>query len=133
MDPTYDEKQPIYMQIVQRIYASILRGEYKAGDKLPAVIDAAIFFKVNHNTIQRVYGEMIREGIAVTRRGEGTFVTSDDTVLEALRKTLRQGYMENFWYQMRQLGYTDEAILDAIQSYLRQKESSSAPKQTNGE
>jgi GntR family transcriptional regulator len=63
------------------MYAQILRGEYRPGDKLPSVIDAAMHFKVNHNTIVRVYDEMTRQGIAVARRGKGTFVTEDRQVL----------------------------------------------------
>ncbi len=121
MDHIFDENQPIYFQIVQRICASILRGEYKAGDKLPGVIDAAMHFKVNHNTIQRVYTELIRQGVAVTRRGEGTFVTADETVLAALHKSLRQTFLENFCKQMQQLGYSDEEILETIQSYIQLK------------
>jgi DNA-binding transcriptional regulator YhcF (GntR family) len=81
MEEIFDENQPIYLQIVQRISAQILRGEFKPGDKLPAVIDAAMQFKVNHNTIHHAYQELIRQGVAVTRRGEGTFVTTEQTIL----------------------------------------------------
>ncbi|NMC79096.1 MAG: GntR family transcriptional regulator [Chloroflexi bacterium] len=124
MDHIFDPNQPIYLQIVQRICASILRGEYQPGDKLPGVIDAAMYFKVNHNTIQRVYQELIRQGIAITRRGEGTFVTTDEEVLKSLHVTLRQAFLEDFFRQMQQLGYSDEDILEAIRSYIRQKDGS---------
>jgi GntR family transcriptional regulator len=124
MDHIFDPNQPIYLQIVQRICASILRGEYQPGDKLPGVIDAAMYFKVNHNTIQRVYQELIRQGIAITRRGEGTFVTTDEEGLKSLHVTLRQAFLEDFFRQMQQLGYSDEDILEAIRSYIRQKDGS---------
>jgi GntR family transcriptional regulator len=120
MEHTFDENQPIYLQIMQRICASILRGEYQPGDKLPGVIDAAMHFKVNHNTIQRVYQELIRQGIAVTKRGEGTFVTTDAGVLDDLHRSMRATLLENFFLQMRQLGYSDDEILEAIRSYLQQ-------------
>ncbi|NMC14639.1 MAG: GntR family transcriptional regulator [Chloroflexi bacterium] len=119
MEEIFDENQPIYLQIVQRICAQILRGEFKPGDKLPAVIDAAMRFKVNHNTIHRAYLELIRQGIAVTRRGEGTFVTADQSVLDELHHRMRKTFLEDFIRQMRQLGFTNADIIETLQSYLQ--------------
>lgn len=121
MDALFDENQPIYIQIVQRICASILRGDYRAGDKLPAVIDAAMRFKVNHNTIQHAYGELVRQGVAVTRRGEGTFVTEDTAVLQALHDDLRRTFLDSFFRQMGELGYSDAEILEAIRTTIRER------------
>ncbi len=120
MDPIYDENQPIYLQIIQRICASILRGEYPPGAKLPAVIDAAMHFKVNHNTIQHVYGELMRMGVAVTRRGEGTFVTEDERVIQNLHDTMRRTFLDNFFEQMHALGYSNEEIQDTIRQFIDQ-------------
>lgn len=119
MDHIFDDTQPIYYQIVQRICTSILRGEYKPGDKLPSVIDAAMHFKVNHNTIQRVYQELIRQGVAVTRRGEGTFVTEDRLVLERLHEEMRQSLLQNFLIEMRRLGYSPAEIISALREYIQ--------------
>ena len=119
MDHIFDETQPIYHQIIQRMYARILRGEFGTGDKLPSVIDAAMYFKVNHNTIVRAYGEMVQQGIAVTRRGEGTFVTDDRRVLEGLHTGMRRSLIGNFLTEMRRLGYSSNEILDALQEYFQ--------------
>ncbi len=118
MDHIFDENQPIYLQIKNRINAMILRGNYQPGDKLPGVVDAAMHYKVNHNTIQRVYQELIRDGVAVSRRGEGTFVTDDVAVLENLRQGLQDYFLENFVEQMRQLGYQKQDLVQMLQAYL---------------
>lgn len=57
LDHIFDESQPIYQQIVQRINVRILRGEYPPGGKLPSVIEAAMIYKVNHNTVARAYSD----------------------------------------------------------------------------
>jgi GntR family transcriptional regulator len=119
MDHIFDNNQPIFLQIMQRIYAQILRGKYQPGDKLPSVIDAAMHFKVNHNTIVRVYNEMTRQGIAVTRRGEGTFVTEDRQVIEQLHHTMREALLNNFYTEMRRLGYSSDEILSAITHFVQ--------------
>lgn len=121
METEFDPNQPIYMQIMQRICARILRGDYKPGDRLPSLVDAGLQFNVNHNTIARVYLELARQGIVEARRGEGTFVTEDRAVLEALHESMRDSLMENFFTEMERLGYSVEEIDAAFQEYLRRK------------
>lgn len=118
MDHIFDENQPIYLQIKHRICARILREEFKPGDKLPGVVDAAMQYRVNHNTIQRVYQELIRDGVAVSRRGEGTFVTEDITVLKKMQGELQNYFLENFIQQMLRLGYRKEDLAQIVQSYV---------------
>jgi len=74
---------------------------------------------VNHNTIHRAYMELMRQGVAVTRRGEGTFVTTDQSILDQLHQSMRQTFVESFISQMRQLGFSNTDILEALQSYLQ--------------
>lgn len=122
MDTIFDETQPIYYQIVQRICAQVLRGEYKPGDKLPSVIEAAMHFKVNHNTMARVYTELVRQRVAVTRRGEGTFVTEDLKALEDLHHAMRVNQLQSFYEEMERLGYSAEEILSAMQMFIEKKQ-----------
>ncbi|MCE5207178.1 MAG: GntR family transcriptional regulator [Chloroflexi bacterium] len=122
MDHIFEENQPIYLQIIQRIYAQILRGVYQPGDKLPSVIEAAMTYKVNHNTIARVYSEIARAGVGVTRRGEGTFVTEDQTVLEQLHASMRRSLLENFITEMRRLGYSSSEILETLEQYIQDED-----------
>lgn len=118
MDHIFDENQPIYLQIKHRIFAMILREEFKPGAKLPGVVDAAMHYKVNHNTIQRVYQELMRDGVAVSRRGEGTFVTEDVAVLQTMQDELQDYFLENFVQQMQQLGFERENLAQIVQSYV---------------
>lgn len=128
MDHVFDETQPIYVQIMQRICAQILRGDYRPGDKLPSVIDAAMHFKVNHNTLARVYLELARQGIVETKRGEGTFVTEDRQVLDALHHAMRDSLLENFFTEMARLGYSTEEILVAMRAYIEKVRSQQSAK-----
>jgi GntR family transcriptional regulator len=119
MDHIFDDNQPIYLQIKQRIYAAILRGVYKPGDKLPGIVETAMQFKVNHNTIQRVYLELIREGIAISRRGEGTFVTEDVETLKSLEIELQTYFLENFIQEMLRLGYREDELASIVNDYIQ--------------
>ncbi|BBB49606.1 GntR family transcriptional regulator [Pelolinea submarina] len=121
MDHIFDENQPIYLQIKQRICAAILRGDYRPGDKLPGIVEMAMEFKVNHNTIQRVYMELIRDGIAISRRGEGTFVTQDSATLQKLENELEGYLLENFVREMQRLGHQEDELADILVQYIQSK------------
>lgn len=71
MGEKFDNTQPIYLQILQRLCQQLVRGEIKAGQKLPSIRDMALHMGVNPNTIQRVYNELEQLEIAETRRGLG--------------------------------------------------------------
>lgn len=118
MDHIFDENQPIYLQIKHRVCALILRGDFPAGARLPGVVEAAMQYKVNHNTIQRVYQDLVREGVAVSRRGEGTFVTGDLEVIQKMQKELQDYYLEGFVQQMLRLGHQKENLADIVQDYV---------------
>ena len=111
LDHIFDESQPIYQQIVQRINVRIIRGEYPPGGKLPSVIEAAMIYKVNHNTVARAYSELIRLGIAATQRGEGTFVTKDETKLERMAQEMKQALMTDFLQSAQALGISVDEII----------------------
>ena len=121
MDHIFNENQPIYLQIIKRIYSKILRGEYQPGNKLPSVIEAAMIYKVNHNTIAHVYSEIIHAGIGVTRRGEGTFITEDQAVLRDLHDSMRKSLLDDFVSEMRSYGYNSSEITDALIQTLKEE------------
>lgn len=113
----FTSSQPIYLQLVQRICRQIVRGELSPGDKLPSMRDMAVQVGVNPNTIQRVYTELEAIAVAETRRGQGTFVTSDENRLRRLREELMVNHVSAFLSDMREMGFTLEEILRGLKGH----------------
>lgn len=64
------------------------RGELDPGDRLPPVRTLAERLGVNRNTVQAAYRVLVRAGVAVSRRGAGTTITShEDAVTEGASGT----------------------------------------------
>jgi GntR family transcriptional regulator len=67
--------RPVYLQIVDEVRRQIALGILKADEPLPAVRQLATDLRVNPNTVQHAYRELLREGTVYVRRGRGTFVS----------------------------------------------------------
>src|SRR5680860_179846 len=83
---------PIYTQIVREIRRAIVRGEVKAGERLPAARVLADSLDVNMHTVLRAYTELREAGEIDLRRGRGAVVLArerlDAEVAAALNRLL---------------------------------------------
>jgi len=100
----FDESKPIYLQIADAIKKAIVRGEYGMGDKVPSVRELAIELKVNPNTVQHAYQELLREEVIFTKRGQGNFVTEDPEKLRELRESMLNQLVDKFVDDLKGIG-----------------------------
>lgn len=112
MDRSLEDNMPIYMQIMNRIRDAIASGELAAGDRVPSVREFASEFEVNPNTMQRALMELEREGILVSERAIGRFVTDDRSRIDAMRREAGSRAADAFIRQMADLGFSEEEMLD---------------------
>lgn len=114
MDLEFDDKMPIYLQIMDRIKMDIVTQKLKANDKLPSVREMSTILKVNPNTLQRAYQELERLGIVYTQRGMGTFVGERDTMVDELKQEMAREVMDSFILRMKRLGFSEQEIIKRI-------------------
>lgn len=110
----FEGNMPIYMQIIQKIKADIVSGKILGGDKMPSVREVSENYKVNPNTVQRVFLELEREGITYSQRGIGTFVCEDDELIKKLKTTQALKHTKRFLEEMKELGLTNKEISEYI-------------------
>lgn len=119
MGEEFNASKPIYFQLAERINRQILRKELQAGDKLPSVREMAIQSGVNPNTVQRTYSELERMGIVETKRGQGTFVTENESILVELRERLKEEQISSFVDDMKEMGFTVEEMMKGLEEHIR--------------
>jgi len=122
MNIVFDDKTPIYIQIMNIIKKQIISKQLRGGDKLASVRDLSAEYKVNPNTIQRAYKELEREGFAYTQRGMGTFITEDEKIIYKLKKDTAKGAMDTFIEEMKNLGFTSDEIIEMVTGNLKEEE-----------
>jgi GntR family transcriptional regulator len=95
MDGEWDEGQPIYRQLRDRVVAMILDGALKEGDPLPSVRNVAAEYRVNPLTVLKGYQELVDEKLVESRRGRGMFINAGASDL--LLGTERQRFVNEEW------------------------------------
>ena len=118
MDYNFTADKPIYLQIMDVFRTSIVSGELKAGDRVASVRDLALQAKVNPNTMQKALSELEREGLVVSERTTGRFITEDENLIENLKKEIVENETMLFLEKMEKLNISNEFILKLLNEKL---------------
>jgi GntR family transcriptional regulator len=128
MEGEWNNSQPIYRQLRDRVVALILDGVLKEGDPLPSVRHVAAEFRVNPITVLKGYQQLVDEQLVETRRGRGMFIKPGARNL--LLKGERQRFLSEEWPRVfatiQRLGLTPEELLEPGST---PKSSSDAPEE----
>ena len=115
MEFAWNDSQPIYRQLRDRVVAMILDGVLKEGDPLPSVRTVAAEYRVNPLTVLKAYQELVDEELVETRRGRGMFINAGARTL--LMRGEREKFLEEEWPRIQatiqRLGLKTEELLDA--------------------
>jgi len=114
MDREWNENQPIYRQLRDRVIAMILEGVLKEGDPLPSVRNVAAEYRVNPLTVLKSYQELVDEELVEKRRGLGMFIKTG--ARNVLLRGERQKFLAEEWPRIQatiqRLGLTPEDLLN---------------------
>ncbi|HUQ29140.1 MAG TPA: GntR family transcriptional regulator [Usitatibacter sp.] len=115
MDREFNDSQPIYRQLRDRVVAMILDGTLKEGDPLPSVRTVASEYRVNPLTVMKGYQQLVDDGLVESRRGLGMFINTGSRKL--LLQGERQRFLSEEWPRIREiierLGLSVEELLAA--------------------
>jgi len=111
MDSHWNENQPIYRQLRDKVVAMILEGTLADGDALPSVRNVAAEHTLNPLTVLKGYQQLVDESLVEKRRGRGMFVTTGARARLILDE--RSQFLEREW--PRVLTRIEQLGLDAAQ------------------
>jgi GntR family transcriptional regulator len=114
MDREWNNSQPIFRQLRDRLVAMILDDSLKEGDPLPSVRTVAADYRLNPLTVLKSYQGLVDEEVVEKRRGLGMFVKSGARRL--LLRGERQKFLEAEWpgieETIQRLGLSAEELLN---------------------
>ena len=117
MESIWKDKQPIYLQIRDRIIAMILEGRLEEGDAVPSVRALAAECQINPITVSKGYQELVEDQLVEKRRGLGMFVAPG--ARERLSHSEREKFLKQEWPEIvkriRRLGLAADTLLKDLE------------------
>ena len=115
MDREWNDSQPIYRQLRDRVVAMILDGALQEGDPLPSVRTVAAEYRVNPITVMKGYQQLVDEKLVEMKRGRGMFINAG--ARDLLLQAERQKFLDEQWpgvaATIKRLGLDAKELLDA--------------------
>ena len=116
MSITWNDDQPIYRQLRERIVGLMLTGVFKEGDPLPSVRQVASDYQINHLTVSKAYQELVDMQLVEAKRGMGMYVVPG--AQEKLHSIEKEKFLTNelpaLLARIGNLGISAQELCDAI-------------------
>lgn len=109
----YNDKRPIYEQIVERFQTLILNGILEPDTQIPSVRSLAIELSINANTIQRAYSQLEKEGFIYSVKGRGNYVRADESLITKQKEKLLTN-LSHIAQECKEFGVSQDEINDKI-------------------
>jgi len=115
MDLEWNDSQPIYRQLRDRVVALILDGVLQEGEPLPSVRNVAAEYRVNPLTVLKGYQELVDEQLVEKKRGLGMFIKAGarNLLLQGERQKFLAEQWPRIYATIQRLGLKPKELLDA--------------------
>jgi len=115
----FNDKQAIYLQIVEYIYDRILTNEWQEEERIPSVRDLAVELQVNPNTVMRAYELLQTMEIIVNKRGIGNFlsINAKSVIISNRRNHFIENELPVIFRNMNLLGVSIKDLSDYYTFY----------------
>lgn len=117
MEINWNDSDPIYRQLRDRIVELILDGEFRDGDSLPSVRQIAGEQRINPITVSKAFQMLVEEEIVEKRRGLGMYVAAGAG--ERLIQQERERFLQTEWprilARMERLGLDPKRLVGGLE------------------
>ena len=111
----WNDNQPIFRQLSERISEQILQGVWLEETPLPSLRLISADMKINHLTVMKGYQLLVDKGLVEKRRGQGMFVVKG--ALDILKKEQKRAFLEQ---QIPAIAQTLEQINMPLEAFIQQ-------------
>ncbi len=117
----YQNRKPIYEQIVERFQMLILKGILEPDAQMPSVRSLATELSINPNTIQKAYSLLEQQGFIYPVKGRGNFVSGNQALIEQ-RKNSFWKKLKTLIKEGKEFGISQETCVEKIVEFYEEVE-----------
>lgn len=110
----FDNRDPVYVQVVRHFKEQIAIGRLEPGQEIPSRRELANQLKINPNTAQRAYKEMEEQGLIHTERNFPSTITKDEKVLGGVREELLLSAVDSFLQAVRPINVPIDELVNLV-------------------
>ncbi|CAH0344326.1 GntR family transcriptional regulator [Bacillus sp. CECT 9360] len=122
MNVNFNNRDPLYLQVVRYFKEQIAIGQLEAGQEIPSRRELASMLKINPNTAQKAYKEMEEQGLIHTERNFPSRITTDEQILNSIREELIMQAVEIFITSIKPINVSlDELVAMVKEKYTSEK------------
>ncbi|MCC3356180.1 GntR family transcriptional regulator [Bacillus sp. REN16] len=115
MDVKFNNRDPVYVQVIQYFKEQIAKGFFEPGQEIPSRRELANRLKINPNTAQRAYKEMEEQGLIFTEGNLPSRITKDEEVLKMVREELILDAVSAFIQSVRSINVPLNEVLNLVE------------------
>ncbi|WP_409299774.1 GntR family transcriptional regulator [Peribacillus sp. SCS-155] len=115
MNVNFNNRDPLYLQVVQYFKQQIAIGQLEAGHEIPSRRELASLLKINPNTAQRAYKEMEDQALIHTERNFPSRITTDEQILNSIRQELIIEAVDSFIKTIQPINVPLEEVLTMVE------------------
>lgn len=109
----YQDRRPIYEQIVEKFQVLILKGVLEQGEQMPSVRKLAMDLAINPNTIQKAYSVLEQQGYIYPVKGRGNFVSDKAALVQEKQKLYWKEY-RNMLQRGKEIGISKQQFVEKL-------------------
>jgi len=110
----FNNRDPVYQQVVRHFKEEIATGRLAAGQEIPSRRELAGLFQINPNTAQRAYKEMEVQNLLTTEGNSPSRITRDEAVLSLVREELIHEAVDAFVGSVLKISPSLEELLNIV-------------------
>lgn len=114
MNVTFNNRDPVYLQVVRYFKEEIATGRLAAGQEIPSRRELAGLLQINPNTVQRAYKEMEEQKLITTEGNSPSRITTDERVLSLIREELIREAVEVFVNSVKKIAVPVDELLQIV-------------------
>ncbi|MFD1038226.1 GntR family transcriptional regulator [Virgibacillus byunsanensis] len=114
MKVNFNNRDPVYVQVVHHFKEQIATGMLEPGQEIPSRRELANKLKINPNTAQRAYKEMEEQALIHTERNSPSRITKDEQILSSVREELIIQAVDTFINSIRSINVPVEEVVEMV-------------------
>jgi GntR family transcriptional regulator len=117
MSNTWNDQQPIYRQLRDRVAGQIIAGHFAELEAVPSVRQVSSQEKINHLTVAKAYQELVDQGVLEMKRGRGMFVKpgAKQLLLAQEKQQFIDQELPSLHQRLQRLGISVPELADLLQ------------------